>query len=98
MSARVRLALLLGLRASAEFLGAEPSSVCVRVPLSELRVTALLSESQVLTEKLSVNEVLSTLEHNLKEGGMGVAWTHLFGSISSPTGYSWRTRTKASHV
>ena len=80
--------------------------MCVRVPLSELRVTVLLNESQVLTEKLSVNGVLSTLEHNLKEGGMGVGWTHLFGSISSPTGYTYRLqatptgghRTKAPHV
>ena len=64
--------------------------MCVRVPLSELRVTVLLNESQVLTEKLSVNGVLSTLEHNLKEGGTGVGWTHLFGSISSPTGYTYR--------
>ena len=85
----VRLALVLGLRESAEFLWSEPSSVSLCVPLSELRVTALLSESQGLTEKLSVNGVPSTLENNLK-GGMGVGWTGLFGSISSPTGYSWR--------
>ena len=34
--------------------------------------------------------VLSTLEHNLEGGGMGVGQTHLFGPISSPRGYSWR--------